>query len=192
MNSLPQNCAADFATFLSGKTEDRVFTASIPHPSQPSHYCPCGQSWMSATWFYFKASVLILVLKLPFNGLKIWLLRRMGARIGNNVYLSVDLWIDPAFPQLLTIEDNVMLGVGVKIAMHEFGQSHFSAGKVTIRQGAIIGGFAVIGHGVEIGKGAVIAGAAAVGRDVPPGMLAIGNPARIVPQINSQESLPHE
>jgi acetyltransferase-like isoleucine patch superfamily enzyme len=124
---------------------------------------------------------LLTVLRLAWNGPKLRLLRRCGAKVGTNVFISTDVWIDPAFPQLLTIEDEVMVGVGARIALHEFGPAHFRAGRVTIRRQAVIGGFALIGHGVEIGEGAVVAGGAVVGRDVPAGALAIGNPARIMP-----------
>ena len=82
------------------------------------------------------------------------------------------------------VEVSVMLGVGVKIFLHAFDRDHFEAGRVTLRKGAIIGGFALIGHGVEIGEGAVVAAGAVVGRDVPAGKVAIGNPARIVPLRN--------
>jgi acetyltransferase-like isoleucine patch superfamily enzyme len=61
---------------------------------------------------------------------------------------------------------------------------------VTIRKGAVIGGFALINHGVEIGEGAVVAGGAAVGRDVPAGKLAIGNPARMMPFVKPQIPIP--
>ncbi len=123
---------------------------------------------------------------------KLALLRWCGAKVGRNVFISTDVWIDPAFPQLLTIEDEVMVGVGVKIALHEFRPNEFRAGRVVIRKGAVIGGFALIGHGVEIGEGAVVAGGAAVGRDVPPGKLAIGNPARIMPlNVAAKDQEPH-
>ncbi len=171
-----------FELFLSGQTGERVFSHPTCHPSQPTGFCPCDRAWPAKVWFYFKATLLLAALKLPFTVLKTALLRRLGARVGSNVFISTDVWIDPAFPELLTIEDDVMVGVGAKIALHEFGPSHFSAGRVTIRKGAVIGGFALINHGVEIGEGAVVAGGAAVGRDVPPGKLAIGNPARIMPR----------
>ena len=131
--------------------------------------------------FYGKAWLLLMALKLAWNAPKLKLLRWCGAQVGRNVFISTDVWIDPTFPQLLTIEDDVMIGVGVKIALHEFRPNEFRAGRVIIQKGAVIGGFSLIGHGVEIGEGAVVAGGAAVGRDVPPGKLAIGNPARIMP-----------
>jgi len=166
--------------FLAGKTGERTFSWTTNHPSQPTGFCPCDRALPGRLAFYLKAALLLWTLKLPFNQPKVALLRRLGARIGEHVYISADVWIDPAFPQLLTIEDNVLIGVGAKLALHEFGPDRFSAGRIIIRKGAVIGGFALIGHGVEIGEGAVVAGGAAVGRDVPPGKLAIGNPARIL------------
>lgn len=81
---------------------------------------------------------------------------------------------------MLTIEDRVLIGAGVKISMHEFRQREFVAGRVVIRRGAIIGGFSLIGPGVEIGEYATVAGGAAIARDVPPNAIAGGNPARVV------------
>jgi acetyltransferase-like isoleucine patch superfamily enzyme len=170
-----------FAQFLARRSEDRVFSHPTCHPSQPTGFCPCDGPLLATLWFYAKAWLLLTALKLAWNGPKVKLLRWCGARVGRNVFISTDVWIDPTFPQLLTIEDDVMVGVGVKIALHEFRPREFRAGRVIIRKGAIVGGFALIGHGVEIGEGAVVAGGAALGRDVPPGKLAIGNPARIMP-----------
>ena len=171
-----------FRQFLAGKTSERVFSWPICHPSsRPIGFCPCDRALPVKLWFYCKATLLLTALKLPFNSPKVVLLRWLGACVGDNVFISTDVWIDPTFPELLTIESDVMVGTGVKIALHEFGPSHFSAGRVLIRKGAVIGGFALINHGVTIGEGAVVAGGAVVGRDVPPGKLAIGNPARMMP-----------
>ncbi len=179
--SSPQRYRDDFRRFLANQTRERTFTAPTCHPSQPTGFCPCDGPFLQTLRFYVKAWLLLTVLKLGWNGPKLKLLRWCGAQVGRNVFISTDVWIDPTFPQLLTIEDDVMIGVGVKIALHEFRPKQFRAGRVLIRKGAVIGGFALIGHGVEIGEGAVVAGGAAVGRDVPPAKLAIGNPARIMP-----------
>jgi hypothetical protein len=180
----------EFQHFLTGKTGNLVFTAPTCHPAQPTGFCPCDGPLLGRGWFYLKAWLLLTVLKLAFNGPKLKLLRWSGAQVGRNVFISTDVWIDPTFPQLLTLEDDVMVGVGVKIALHEFRPREFRAGRVVVRKGAVIGGFALIGSGVEIGEGAVVAGGAVVGRDVPPGKLAVGNPARIMPLVGAPASLP--
>jgi len=81
----------------------------------------------------------------------------MGARIGKNVHIAANVWIDPLYTKLLTIEDNVFIGLSAKIMLHEFRIDTFRVGKVILRKGAFIGGFALIGCGVEIGEGATVA-----------------------------------
>jgi hypothetical protein len=170
-----------FGQFLDQHSEERVFSYPTCHPSQPTGFCPCDGPFFGTLWFYFKAWLLLTVLKLGWNGPKLSILRWCGAKIGRNVFISTDVWIDPTFPQLLTIEDDVMIGVGVKIFLHEFRPKEFRAGRVVVRKGVVVGGFALIGDGVEIGEGAVVAGGAVVGRDVPAGKFAVGNPARNMP-----------
>jgi hypothetical protein len=174
-----ENGRKRFSQFMLGR--DRVFSHPTCHPSQPTGFCPCDGSFFSTLWFYGKAWLLLTVLKLGWNTPKLSLLRWYGAKVGSNVFISTDVWIDPTFPQLLTIEDDVMIGVGAKIFLHEFRPTEFRAGRVVIRKGAVVGGFALIGDGVEIGEGAVVAGGAVVGRDVPTGKFAVGNPARNMP-----------
>ncbi len=172
---------ARFARFLAGPPTERVFRCPTGHPSRPTGFCPCDRGWLAALWFYARAWALLTALRLPFNGLKLALLRRSGARIGRHVFIATDVWIDPTFPQLLEIADDVMIGVGVRIFLHEFGPAEFRAGRVTLGRGAIIGGCSVIGPGADIGSSAVVAGGAVVGRDVPPGCMAVGNPSRNFP-----------
>ena len=175
-----------FRQFRSGQTGERVFEYPTCHPAYPTGFCPCDRPWPATLWFYFKSALLLTALKLPFNSLKIALLRWSGARVGRHVFISADVWIDPTFPELLTLEDEVMLGVGARIFLHAFDRDHFEAGRVVLSKGGIVGGFALIGHGVEIGEGSVVVAGAVVGRDVPAGKAAIGNLARIVPLRDSR------
>ena len=166
--------------FRLGRTGQRLFIHPTDHPSETTGFCYCeGSAWV-ATCFYVKAVFLALVFRLPFNALKVWVLRRLGARIGEKVYFSTGVWIDPTFPELLTIEDRVFLGTGAKIFTHEYRIDQFRAGKVCIRQGAFIGGFAVIPCGIEIGEGAVVSACSVVHRDVPPGATLMARPDRII------------
>ena len=175
------------ALFLAGETEERIFKHPTAHPSRPTGLCHCDQGLFATIRVYLRAILLQLALQLPFNNLKVWLLRTMGARIGNNVYISACAWIDPLYPQLLTIEDEVFIGSKARIMTHEFRIDEFRAGKVFIRRGAFIGGFSLIACGIEIGQRAVVAGGAVVGSDVPAGATAIGNPARIVKRPKAEK-----
>jgi acetyltransferase-like isoleucine patch superfamily enzyme len=166
--------------FRRGQTRERLFVTSTCHPAKPTGFCYCDRSLWRALGFYAKAILLRLAFALPSNGLKAWTLRRMGARVGRQVFFSAGVWIDPTFPELITIEDCVFFGMGAKLFTHEFRIDQFRAGRVAIRQGAFIGGFAVIGCGVEIGKDAVVAACTVADRDVPAGATLIQSPARIV------------
>ena len=169
-----------FREFRLGTTADRIFTHPTCHPTEPTGFCPCEGSFWNFAQVYAKGMLLELVFKLPFDGLKTWLLRRFGARVGSKVHFCPGVWIDPLFPELLTIEDGVYFGTGAKVFLHEFGPDEFRAGRVFLRRGAFVGGLAVIRCGVEVGAGGVVAACAVVARDVPPGCTALSPPARIV------------
>jgi acetyltransferase-like isoleucine patch superfamily enzyme len=170
------------AAFRRGNTPDRLFTQPIGHPALPSGFCYCDHSFWRAIPFLVKAVLLSIVCKLPMNAPRIWVLRMLGARIGKSVFFSAGVWIDPTFPELITIEDTVFFGTGARIYTHEYRRDEFRAGKVIIREGAFIGGFAVIPCGTEIGKDAVVAACSVAHRDVPAGATFISAPGRIVKQ----------
>jgi len=168
------------AAFRRRETAERIFAVTTGHPSEPTGFCWCeGSSWRIAA-VYLRGATMRTAFALPWSRPKAWLLRRLGARVGRNVYFSHGVWIDPAFPELVTIEDNVFFGMGAKVFAHEFRIDEFRAGKVTIRRGAFIGGLAVIGCGVEIGEGAVVAACSVADRDVPAGATLISAPSRIL------------
>lgn len=167
--------------FLDGNTDERLFVYPGEHPARSTAFCYCNHSAWEMLKVWMRGALFAIVFRTPFNSLKVSLLRACGARIGSPVYISEGVWIDPVFPRLLTIEDEVLIGAGAKIVFHEFRRDEFRAGRVTLGQGSLIGGWSLLGCGIEVGRGAVVAPGAVVGRDVPAGYTAIGNPARILP-----------
>lgn len=179
-SSDPTDAHRRLRQFCRGKTAERLFVQSTCHPAEPTGFCFCEGSPWRAIRFYARALLLDLTFRLPSNGLKVWFLRRLGARVGNPVYFSHGVWIDPMFPELLTIEDRVFFGMGAKVFTHEFRIDQFRAGKVLIRRGAFIGGFAVVRCGVEIGEDSVVGACCVVHRDVPAGHTMFVPPAHLV------------
>jgi acetyltransferase-like isoleucine patch superfamily enzyme len=59
----------------------------------------------------------------------------------------------------------------------------------TIRRGARVGGGAVLCPGVEIGEEAFVGAGAVVTKDVPPRMLVVGSPARVLREVPDEELL---
>jgi acetyltransferase-like isoleucine patch superfamily enzyme len=174
--------------FRHGNTDERLFVYPTCHPSESTGFCFCEGSHWRAILFYCKAIILGLAFKIPCNALKAWTLRKYGARVGDKVFFSAGVWIDPNYPELITIEDNVFFGMGAKIFTHEYRVDQFRAGKVSIRRGAFIGGFSFIGCGVEIGENAVVAACSVADRDVPPNSTLISSPSRIVKRATILEN----
>lgn len=108
--------------------------------------------------------------------------------IGNNVGISHGIL---CARDRITIEDNVMLGGGVKIYDNDFHaveyeyrmeepDTHIRKGPVIIREGAFIGAHAMILKNVVIGKRAVVGAGSVVTKSIPDGEIWAGNPARCV------------
>ena len=93
----------------------------------------------------------------------------------------------------ITIEDDVMLGSGVHIYVgnHRFDdaslpiidQGHSVAQPVVLEQGCWIGANAIILPGVRVGRNAVVGAGSVVTRSVAAGVVAAGNPARVIRDI---------
>jgi acetyltransferase-like isoleucine patch superfamily enzyme len=62
----------------------------------------------------------------------------------------------------------------------------------TIRRGARVGGGAILLPAVEIGEEAFVAAGAVVTKDVPPRMLVVGSPARVVRSVAEDELLENQ
>jgi acetyltransferase-like isoleucine patch superfamily enzyme len=116
-------------------------------------------------------------------------LRARGARIGEAVYMGLDVYVEPDFVPLLTIEDGVVLARGVSILLHDSALNNvlgepLKFGPVTLRSRCYVGANATILCGVEVGAGAVVGAGSVVTGDVPPGTVAYGNPARVQGKVD--------
>ena len=83
-------------------------------------------------------------------------------------------------PCVVTTNDNLM---GRTEQRHELVKGP------TIRRGARIGGGAVLCPGIEVGEEAFVGAGAVVTKDVPPRMIVVGNPARVIREVPEEELL---
>lgn len=113
--------------------------------------------------------------------------------IGNHFYANFDCVILDVCP--VTIGDHVLLGpqvgiytpshpidAGVRADMLEYGSP------VTIGDDVWIGGHAVINGGVEIGSGSIIGSGSVVTKSIPAGVIAAGNPCRVIREITQEDA----
>lgn len=111
-------------------------------------------------------------------------LRRLGARVGRDVFLGVDVYVELHFAPLLTIDDGVVIASRAAILLHDSALNNVLGepvkfGAVTLRRECYVGANATILCGVEVGERAVIGAASLVTDDVPAGAVAYGHPARV-------------
>jgi len=116
----------------------------------------------------------------PSLKLKNWLLRRVGADIGEGVAFGLTATPDVFWPNLITIGDDAIVGYDATILCHEYLQDELRTGEVVVGERAMIGAGAVILPGVHVGADAQVAANSLVTEDVPPGATVAGVPAEVV------------
>jgi maltose O-acetyltransferase len=106
-------------------------------------------------------------------------------RVGTGVFVNVGLVALDVAP--ITIGDDVQIGPNVQLLTPthpvEAGprRARWEAARpITIGDNVWLGGGAVVLPGVTIGENTVVGAGAVAARDLPPGVVAVGNPARIV------------
>lgn len=97
----------------------------------------------------------------------------------------------------ITIEDDVMMGSGVHIYIHNHSfdtldkplidQGFYPDEPVILKRGCWIGANVIILPGVTIGENSVIGAGAVVTKSIPSGVVAAGNPARVIKSIGKNE-----
>ncbi len=105
--------------------------------------------------------------------------------LGRNVFFNFNcVVLDPA---PITIGDNVFFGPAVQIytATHPLHADERRTGleyakDIRIGSDVWIGGGVIICPGVRIGEGSVIGAGSVVTRDIPDGVVAAGNPCRVL------------
>jgi maltose O-acetyltransferase len=109
--------------------------------------------------------------------------------IGDNVFIGER----PHFSGPVTIEDNVMFGPRVMLLSgnHKFGVRGESPRflepdppkRIVIGRDAWLGAGVIVLDGVKIGEGAVIGAGSVVTKEIPPFVVAVGNPCRPIRNI---------
>ena len=116
-------------------------------------------------------------------------------KVGKNFYANYNLMILDA--DKVTFGDRVVIGPNVTFcaAAHPIHpESRFHEGAfpvltapITVGDDVWIGANVTVLMGVTIGSGSVIGAGSVVTRDVPPGVVAVGSPCRVLREINDQD-----
>ncbi len=111
--------------------------------------------------------------------------------VGEHFYANVGCtFLDVGF---ITIGDNVMIGPSTQLytASHPIDQwarrQYEYAKPITIGNDVWIGGNVTINPGVTIGDNTIIGSGAVVVKDVPSGVIAAGNPCKVIREITKDD-----
>lgn len=137
----------------------------------------------------------------PFNPRKLrpWVMRRLGAKVGKNIFIGDYVHVDLNHSDLVTIEDGVHIAGDVRLLNHKkdlsnykpgevYGMQPYKYGKIHLCKNCAIGTGAMIMPGVTVGEGAIVGARAMVTKDIPAWSLALGSPAKVVKYFGENPS----
>lgn len=171
------------------KTDLSTYNNSWYHP---------GSSWKRLVWYFINELFIRNPLN-PSSGLKVWLLRLFGAKIGKNVvikpkvnikypwkltignhcWIGESVWIDNLSE--VTIEDNVCVSQGAFLLCgnHNYKLSSFDLmiAPIILKEGSWIGAKSIVGPGVTIESHAVLSLGSVASSNLDSYNVYRGNPA---------------
>ena len=151
-------------------------------------------------WWLVQAVIFPLTLH-NMSGLRCWLLRCFGARVGHRVVVRPSARF--TYPWKVTLGDYCWIGEDVVLysldrieigrhtvvsqkcylctGSHDLSDRHFRLQTAPIRvgNGAWLATDCFVAPGVTVGANTVVGARSSVYRDLPPGKIALGNPAKV-------------
>lgn len=128
-----------------------------------------------------------------------WLLRRMGAKVGKNVFIGDHCRFDQNHADLITLDDHAHIASGTRLLCHQRNLSKYCIGDdyaklpyilapIHLCKGCCIGMESMVMPGVTIGEGAIVGAASLVSKDIPAWTIAVGSPAKPLKKFSERES----
>ena len=113
---------------------------------------------------------------------------------GDHSYAAMNLSVLDCAP--VKIGKRVLIGPNVAIYTtghaldaEERAEGYVCSDAVEIEDDVWISGSAVILKGVKIGKGSVVGAGSVVTKDIPEGVIAVGNPCKVVRKITAEDKI---
>jgi len=132
----------------------------------------------------------MLAFKCPINQIRVRLHRWRGVNIGERVMLGMEVVLDHAYPELITLEQDCSLAGYNYILAHSIPLEHFEnildsyTAPVVVKKGAWVAVGSMIMPGVTIGEYSIVRAGSVVTESVPAYTIVSGNPAEVVGRIN--------
>lgn len=129
-----------------------------------------------------------------------WVLRKIGCKVGKDVFVGDSVKIDSGHSDLITIEDGVSIAGGTRLLCHQRDFSNYCVGDeylalgyilkpIVLKKGCLVGMESFVMPGVTIGEGAIVGAGSLVTKDIPAWTIATGRPAKVVKEIPKREAV---
>ena len=127
------------------------------------------------------------------------ILRKIGCKVGKNVFIGDNVKVDAGHADLITLEDHVHVAGGCRLLCHQRDLSNYCIGDdyaklgyklapIHLKKGCLIGMESFVFPGVTVGEGAIVGAGSLVTHDIPAWTIATGRPAKVVKQIPERKS----
>lgn len=127
-----------------------------------------------------------------------FLLRRMGCKVGKDVFIGDHVIVDLSHADLITLDDHAHIASGTRLLCHQRDLSNYCIGDdyaklgyrlapIHMKKGSLVGMESFVMPGVTIGEGAIVGAGSLVSKSIPDWTVAVGRPAKVVRQIPSRE-----
>jgi maltose O-acetyltransferase len=112
-----------------------------------------------------------------------------GLELGTGAYIGQGVFLDAGHPWLISIGENSVITSGTVVLAHDASAKLHTGftriARVTIGNRVFVGAGAVILPGATIGDDSIVGALTVVRGDIPPGSVVVGNPARVVSDVES-------
>ena len=127
------------------------------------------------------------------------ILRKIGCKVGKNVFIGDNVKVDSGHADLIILEDHVHVAGGCRLLCHQRDLSNYCVGDdyaklgyklapIHLKKGCLIGMESFVFPGVTVGEGAIVGAGSLVTHDIPAWTIATGRPAKVVKQIPERKS----
>ena len=126
--------------------------------------------------------------------LRPFLLRRLGAKVGKDVFVGDHVRVDMNHADLITIDDHAHVTGKTILLCHkhdltnycvgdDYAKLPYKYGKIHLCRGCSTGTGTLVMPGVTIGEGAIVGAGSLVVNDIPAWTIAVGRPAKVIKEI---------